>query len=141
MGVTHTDVNIKNMSHCISVFLIKKEELRDSKLETLLENKNQNGIKFTELNCGILATTHIPNLKEFGKDKTIAKIETDYFGGAGWQSAKLFVNNKKVYDGYDSPHTQPINDLLCMMGVVRNTGYDEFDTIGLGKYRSNQDFK
>jgi len=28
-----------------------------------------------------------------------------------------------------------------MMGVVRNTGYDEFDTIGLGNYRSNQDFK
>ena len=136
------------MSHCISVFLIKKEELRDSKLETLLENKNQNGIKFTELNCGILATTHIPNLKEFGKDKTIAKIETDYFGGAGSQSAKLFINNTKELDksseqnwGQSISSLTPINDVLKMMGVVRNTGYDEFDTIGLGNYRSNQDFK
>jgi hypothetical protein len=33
--------------------------------------------------------------------KTIAKIETNYFGCGGDQSAKLFINNKKVYDKSD----------------------------------------
>jgi hypothetical protein len=36
------------MGHCISVFILRKEELRDSKLETILEDKTQNQIKFTE---------------------------------------------------------------------------------------------
>jgi hypothetical protein len=130
------------MGHCISVFLLRKEELRNSKLETILEDKTQNQIRFTELDGGVLATTNIPNIKEFGKDKTIAKIETDYFGGDGYQSAKLFVNNKRVYNESDEFNfgVNPINDVLKLMGVEPITGMDLFDTIGLGKYRSNSDF-
>jgi len=130
------------MGHCISVFLIRKEELRNSKLETILEDKTQNQIKFTELDGGVLATTHIPNIKEFGKDKTIAKIETDYFGGPGHQSAKLFVYNKRVYNKSDEFDfgVNPINDVLKLMGVEPKPGMDRFDTIGLGRYRSNKDF-
>jgi len=130
------------MGHCISVFLLRKEELRNSKLETILEDKTQNQIRFTELDGGVLATTNIPNIKEFGKDKTIAKIETDYFAGPGYQSAKLFVNNKRVYNESDEFNfgVNPINDVLKLMGVEPITGMDLFDTIGLGKYRSNSDF-
>ena len=130
------------MGHCISVFILRKEELRDSKLQTILEDKSQTKIKFTELDGGVLATTHIPNIKEFGKDKTIARIETDYFGGPGHQSAKLFVNNKRVYNESDefSFGVNPINDVLKLMNVECKPGMDVFDTIGLGKYRSNSDF-
>jgi len=130
------------MGHCISVFILRKEELRDSKLETILEDKTQNQIKFTELDGGVLATTNIPNIKEFGKDKTIARIETDYFGGPGHQSAKLFVNNKRVYNESDEFNfgVNPINDVLKLMNVECKPGMDGFDTIGLGKYRSNSDF-
>lgn len=129
------------MSHSISVYLIRKEEIRDSKIETILENKNI-GIKFKELGSNILATTQIPNIKEFGINKTIAKIETDYFGGSGNQSAKLFINNKKVYDKSDEQDwsVKPINDVLKLMGIQRISNQDEFDTIGLGKYRTNKDF-
>jgi hypothetical protein len=129
------------MSHSISVYLIRKEELRDSKIETILEGKSQ-VIQFKELGSNILATTKIPNIREFGADKTIAKIETDYFGGSGYQKAKLFVNNKKIYDKSDEQNwsIRPINDVLREMGVKRTKLQDEFDTIGLGKYRSNQDF-
>jgi hypothetical protein len=35
----------------------------------------------------------------------------------------------------------PINDVLKMIGVVKKGGADEFDTINLSNYRSNQDFK
>jgi hypothetical protein len=131
------------MGHSISIFILRKEELRDSKLETILEGKTQNQINFTELGGDILATTHIPNIKEFGKDKTIAKIETDYFGGSGFQSAKLFINNKRVYNESDEFNfgVNPINDVLKLMNVKCNSGMDLFDTIGLGRYRSNRDFK
>jgi len=128
--------------HSISIFILRKEELRDSKLETILENKTQNQIKFTELDGGVLATINIPNIKEFGKDKTIAKIETDYFGGSGHQSAKLFIENKRVYNESDEFNfgVNPINDVLKLMGVEPKPGMDRFDTIGLGRYRSNKDF-
>jgi hypothetical protein len=128
--------------HSISIFILRKEELRDSKLETILEDKTQNKIKFIELGGGVLATTNIPNIKEFGKDKTIAKIETDYFGGSGHQSAKLFIENKRVYNESDEFNfgVNPINDVLKLMGVEPKPGMDRFDTIGLGRYRSNKDF-
>jgi len=128
--------------HSISIFILRKEELRDSKLESILEDKTQNQIKFTELDGGVLATTNIPKIKEFGKDKTIAKIETDYFGGSGHQSAKLFIENKRVYNESDEFNfgVNPINDVLKLMGVEPKPGMDRFDTIGLGRYRSNKDF-
>ena len=126
--------------HCISVYLIKKEELRDDKLSSLLDDKKTN-IKFTELNGGILATPNIPNIKEFGKDKTVVYITTDYFGGIGDQTAEIFINNKKVpYREYES-NGDSINMALRKIGIKSNPGMDEFDTIGLGRYRTNEDFK
>ena len=129
--------------HSISVFLLKKEEIRNEKIESLKGDKTLTQIKFTEMNEGILATTEIPNFKEFSKDKTIAKIETDYFGGSGEQYAKLYVDGVKKYDDSDvfDYSKTPINDVLKIMDVVKKTGMDEFDTIGLGKYRTNSDFK
>jgi hypothetical protein len=130
------------MSHCISVYLINKSDLRDEKINSVLENTNSKSINWVELPKGILATTHIPNVREFGKDKTIAKISTDYFGGNGHQEAKLFVNNKKEYDKsseFDWSE-RPINSVLKMMCITPDKGMDEFDTINLSKYRSNQDF-
>jgi hypothetical protein len=127
------------MSHCISVFLIKKSDLRSDKIDSVVENSSQQKIKWTELGEGILATTNIPNIKEFGKDKMIAKIETDYFGGAGEQSAVLFDSNKKIYNNEDD--FTPINEVLKIMGIERKNGQDQFDLVGLGRYRSNSDFK
>lgn len=131
------------MGHCISVYLMNKSELRDDKINTVLsKSKTHQDIKWTELKEGILATTHIPNIRDYGKDKTIASISTDYFGGPGHQSAKLFINNKKEYDkSSEYNYCNPINDVLKVMGVIKKLGNDEFDTIGLGNYRSNSDFE
>jgi hypothetical protein len=128
--------------HCISVYLIRKSDLRDEKIDNILEDKSGNEIVWTEMDSEILATIHIPNIKIFGKEKTIAKISTDYFGGFGSQTAKLFVDNKIEYeadDEYDYS-LRPINEVLKKMGIVRKDGMDEFDTIGLGNYRTNEDF-
>ena len=60
----------------------------------------------------------------------------------GSQSAKVFDNGKKVLDQDDEYDTRlnPINKALKLLGVTRSE-FDEFDTIGLGNYRSNSDFK
>jgi hypothetical protein len=128
--------------HSISVYLIRKEEIRGEKIDFVLEGSSSH-IKWVELDSNILATTRIPNIRDFGQDKTIAKIETDYFSGSGYQSAKLFVNSKKVYDKSDEQDwsIKPINDVLKQMGIVSKQGMDEFDTVGLGRYRKNEDFK
>ena len=126
--------------HCISIYLLKKEDIRDEKISTIIDNKTSE-IKFTEMGGGILATTYIPNIKEFGANKTIAKISTDYFGGSGSQDAKLFIDNKKVYDKSDEIDysVNPINDVLALMGIKKVIGHrDEFEVVD--KYRSNEDF-
>jgi hypothetical protein len=131
------------MGHCISIYVINKSELRDDKINKVLSDKNtKQEIVWTELKEGILATTYIPNIREFGKDKTVGVLSTDYFGGAGHQEAKLFVNNKKEYDKsseFDWSE-RPINSVLKMIGVVSEIGMDEFDTINLSNFRSNGDF-
>lgn len=132
------------MGHCISIYVVNKSELRDDKINKVLSDKNTNQeIVWTELKEGILATTYITNIREFGKDKSVGVISTDYFGGTGHQEAKLFINNKKEYDKSSEfdYSVSPINDVLKMIGVVKKGGADEFDTINLSNYRSNQDFK
>jgi hypothetical protein len=37
--------------------------------------------------------------------------------------------------------SNPINQALKMMGVKAKAGMDEFDTINLGRYRTNKDFE
>ncbi len=131
------------MGHCISVYLMNKSELRNDKIDNILSDKEKtSSIVWTELKQGIIATTHIPNIREYGKERTISYISTDYFGGAGHQEAKLFVNNKKEYDKsseFDWSE-RPINTVLKKMGIKAKDGMDEFDTIGLSNFRSNQDF-
>lgn len=141
------------MGHCISVYLISKSELRNEKINSIIEGKDsdtgnvmkrkiRSNLVWTELKEGILATEYIPNIKEWGNGKTIARITTDYFGGGGHQTAKVFIDNKKVYDGSSEFDWKknPINDALKMLGVEHNGKMDEFDMIGLSSYRSNADF-
>ena len=125
--------------HSISVYLIRKEDLRDEKLDSILENKS-NHLKLTQLGEGIYATTNKP--KDWG-NRMICHITTDYFGGPGEQSADLRCGNDillKNHTKFD-PFGRPINQALKLMGVKKKDGMDEFDTIGLGRYRTNEDFK
>jgi hypothetical protein len=131
--------------HSISIYLINKNQLRNDKIEDILDLSKPNKIKWTDMCENILATTHIPNLKEFGKDKEVAHIRTDYFGGFGNQSSKLWINNELKFkycdEGqYGEYHASPINEILRKIGVVKKSGLDEFDTIGLGRRRTNADF-
>lgn len=125
------------MGHCINIYIGKKEEMNDPL------------IKFLELNSGIVAILDWPgNRSSEGYDnskllagRTISSISTDYFGGLGEQSATLYVDGKVGYDGdTENGDPEPINNALRFMGVESIGENDEFDTVGLGNYRSNQDF-
>lgn len=64
-----------------------------------------------------------------------ALIQTDYFGSVGQQWADVYrgnclVNNRAIQ----------INCALALLGVKRHNKLDEFDTIGLGNYRSLPDY-
>ena len=43
------------MSHCISIYILKKEEIRNEKIDSIIDDK-KNQIKFTEMDEGLLAT-------------------------------------------------------------------------------------
>jgi hypothetical protein len=130
------------MGHCISIYVIKKYELREDKINKVLNDEIKSEIVWTELDENLLATTYIPNIRDFGKDKTVGVISTDYFGGSGHQEGRIFVNNKKEYEGSSEFNwsERPINTVLMKMGISKKEGLDEFDTVGLSNFRSNGDF-
>lgn len=69
----------------------------------------------------------------------VAYIETEYFGGHGEQTAVFWVGGKIQYFGQNS--YGPINHALRTLGVKATADLDEFDTVGLARYRSNRDFQ
>ncbi len=66
-----------------------------------------------------------------------AYIETEYFGGVGEQIAIAWHNGKCIFEA--STVDNAVNQALKVLGVVLPHPYtDEFFTLGLGRYRSNQ---
>ncbi len=78
-------------------------------------------------------------------DAQLAYLETDFFGGAGfqgaavWEDSRLAMAPASVEIG-NSPRRPvtiwPINTALKRMGIKPDAGLDAFETIGLGHYRS-----
>ena len=61
-----------------------------------------------------------------------AEVQTDYFGGCGEQYASVKLGNSIMT-------CRSINDALRQIGVKAEEGMDEFDTVGLGKYRATEE--
>lgn len=70
-------------------------------------------------------------LKSIGVDKYV-EFEADYFGGCGEQHSIVHDLNN-----FSSVHENSINDGLREIGVVRTEELDEFDIVGLGSIREN----
>jgi hypothetical protein len=64
-----------------------------------------------------------------------AIIQTEYFGGAGDQWACAFTGENR-----ETGASATINDALRWLGVVSQGDQDEFDTVGLGTYRSSPEY-
>lgn len=85
----------------------------------------------------------------------VVRATTDYFGGVGEQEALVTqFMNKSVYQASTNCDAEPyenmvplqhfttnnINQALRFIGVQSTPELDEFDVIGLGRWRSNEDF-
>jgi hypothetical protein len=93
-----------------------------------------------------LTTADVAFAAVMSRRGALAYLETDYFGGAGRQAAALWAGGASAIrplsmSGEQSagrlPATWPINAVLRGLGVVAAGGLDEFDTFGLGRFRSN----
>ncbi|MBI4752475.1 MAG: hypothetical protein HY774_28625 [Acidobacteria bacterium] len=91
-----------------------------------------------------------PKLNHFGQTHSenghLAYIETDYFGGAGSQGAIVWSKGKILFGPavtgnrpdlqVDRLPADAINCALKILGVEKGHWVDEFEALGLGKYRS-----
>lgn len=87
---------------------------------------------------------------------TVVRASTDYFGGVGEQNAVIskFMSEEAYYSSFGKDGMTPyedmvpvehmfdtkINQALRMIGVQSTSVLDEFDVIGLGRWRCNEDF-
>lgn len=65
--------------------------------------------------------------------RTFAQIETDYFGGTGEQRAAFWRDGQATFST-EWREGDAINEALRMLGV-ETTGSDEFDALGLVRFR------
>lgn len=123
------------MTHHISGFIADKDKLKEA-VEGL---GNAVIIKLNSNNLGFLPWTYElgDEIKKsyFHKfDFPVAFIETDYFGGFGSQKARV-KKGKEVLLKKGS-----IDDALKILGVKETEDNDEFDVVGLGCWRLNEDW-
>lgn len=133
--------------HFVNLILIRKSELRNSKISSIIDGGDfpNLDIPYLVLPQDIIAFPTLEKAdvcKNFGSGVTFMAISTDYFGGPGNQSASL--NETIIYDNnfhYKTLKTSHvINKILYKYGVICENGQDEFDSINLGRYRTNEEY-
>lgn len=71
----------------------------------------------------------------------IAYIEADYFGGTGGQSAILLDKGEIVIDiRFSDSGYGAVNLVLKEFGVTKGINADEWDTVGLLRHRSTEEW-
>lgn len=126
------------MSHAISGYIADKDQL--------IASLSGYSALIIPLSCHNLA--FVPRSDDIDRRLTrkfftnlsfeVVEVFTDYFGGFGEQSARLTKEGKILFNkrgGFG-----PINQALRKIGVKRVGECDEFDTVGLDKHRSNEEW-
>jgi hypothetical protein len=86
------------------------------------------------MNCQVVH--HL--MRAVAPEPLFAVIETDYFGGRGDQAAAVYHGDKEVMAPTVGP-LGPINEALRYLGVTVSAGNDEFDSVGLARFRNFDD--
>lgn len=91
-----------------------------------------------ELSAGtaVLAT-------DISRATPVAFVTTFYFGGQGGQDAMVWFGGELIFSPSSTPYSgvwpnSPISRALRILGVTPEDGKDEFDTIGLGNFRTTE---
>lgn len=109
--------------------------LEDDDLDSL-------GLDFTQTAQGFnyLSPELTRFCSEFSIHGPLAYIETEYFGGSGGQGAAAFRSGSFI-PNFPLVTDDAINAALHCIGVVRSPELDEFDYIGLSRYRNTSDWR
>lgn len=152
------------MSHNIRGIIIKKESFRNSQISKVVDGQDDflTISKYAELDQNLLLFP-FGNVYQFKKEGYVTPeevynqgydllcielsleygdciyVETNYFGGIGEQTAYYYNNGTLIWSQDDSHGC--INECLSRIDIKRviKNGWDcdEFDSVGLGRFRSN----
>ena len=80
--------------------------------------------------------------QELSAESPLAYLETLYHGGGSQQSVMFNEGSSETYrDDSGERSSWPINRVLRALGVVADSGLDEFDTVGLYRRRNEEFFE
>lgn len=74
-------------------------------------------------------------LLDASSDALVGYIEAEYFGGMGVQHAWGWLKGQLVYPAGEQ---SDVNGLLALLGVTRKPPDDEWDAVGLGRFRRTE---
>ena len=72
------------------------------------------------------------------ENRELAYVESEFFGGQGGHIGVIWKNGKRDFLSEFGKKT--INEILIRLGVERTLFKDEFETVGLEKYRHTKDW-
>lgn len=70
----------------------------------------------------------------------VAYVEADFFGGVGTQTAATWQDGAVVMAPEQRNGPGPINEALHFLGVVPDSGQDEFAAVNLSRFRHTDDW-
>lgn len=106
--------------------------LTDELFDDITEVFNlENDLDCSAFECFTTAIAKI--IKKYSTQTSLAYIETEYFGGFGSQSGVLYFDGKMEIEPARCEGI--INQILQKLGVSKEDGRDEFDSVHLGYYR------
>lgn len=79
-------------------------------------------------------------LVEASRSGRVVYMEADFFGGIGIQQAAVWEEGRLVLGPEHSNGVGAINRALRRLGVPCPAGRDEFDELGLGRFRHTADW-
>lgn len=120
------------MSHHIFAVVVREEDVDPSERKYF---------KHAEKDGFLLISSSSALLHKVNLDIRRVQLMTDYFGGVGEQEASYFDENNVSTNFEDNTSGGAINSALAMLGVEPDGDKDRFDTIGLGRYRSDEDLQ
>lgn len=68
----------------------------------------------------------------------LAYLETEYFGGEGFERSAVFRDSNVVLGPLDGAGA--VNQALRALGIAAKPGQEEFDVVGLGRHRSLEEW-
>jgi hypothetical protein len=77
-------------------------------------------------------------VRELSKGSDVAYMETEYFGGEGFERSAVFRDSNVVLGPLDGAGA--VNGALRALGVAAKPDQEEFDAIGLGRHRSLEEW-